>query len=894
MSEKLMTRPGYGAAGIKINVVVNAYQLKIPSFVVHHYDLAIQGQVNKHGVSGDVPPALGQEIFNHLKTVTNAFGPVPVVHDGRKNLFSPRAFSWPDNKNSFQVDLSTPDEAQAKRFRRFTVVITKVNEVKLDNLVKYVNKQVGSTPDEGVLIAITALNVVCNHDMSISHPHSKNKFFPRTPQPPPHQFQTDSILKLRSGIDIWRGYFSSVRMAPQGLILNFDLTSQPMLRSGNLLEVACDILGSPHNPAVIKTMSASQRVVLSRLLKMLKVSVRRLDRTHLKAKIRDLGGPANQFFFEGSVSPNSEQKKRWNVAAYIESTYQMKLRHPDLPVVKLTSTSWYPIELCNVEPGQKFSRKLSPDQLSEAIRWLTVKPQDRTRMLTQGVAAHLARSPTIGQWGIKLDQKPMTIRARRLPPPIVSYKVLRGPNPVIESTKVDHGSWNMVSKMLVRPVIIKNWVTVAFSSNGRFGSFDEAQAKRATQMLYEAMLASGISCAPPASSTYFATSRDSPVNESDSSISVGDWIKSKTQATPQLVICFLKEKNAWQYKQLKLFGDSSYTTATQCLAIDKVMTKGSPQYYANVVLKINVKMGGVNQAVGPKGQLFPTRTMVMGADVTHPGFDSAEPSIAALTGSTNHMGAGYAAEFSVQPGRQEIISQLHLMAKELLIKFAQRNNKALPDRLIFYRDGVSEGQFSQVLSKEVPLVRRAIQEVNQLPQLKGRTVNVRLTYIICGKRHHFKFGPTLEGQKRDADRSGNLLPGVIVDSDITHPFDFDWYGLSHAGLLGTSRASHYTVLVDDNNFKPDEIQTITYHLCYTYSRATRAVSIATPAYYAHHVCTRIKKLLLPDEGPEATNSNDTHNEETLRAYQAKAADIRAVFRNNYEKNGNFPIMEYWM
>jgi eukaryotic translation initiation factor 2C len=42
-----------------------------------------------------------------------------------------------------------------------------------------------------------------------------------------------------------------------------------------------------------------------------------------------------------------------------------------------------------------------------------------------------------------------------------------------------------------------------------------------------------------------------------------------------------------------------------------------------------------------------------------------------------------------------------------LIKFHQRN-QFLPEKLIFYRDGVSEGQFTDVVAKEVPLVRQAI------------------------------------------------------------------------------------------------------------------------------------------------------------------------------------------
>lgn len=58
--------------------------------------------------------------------------------------------------------------------------------------------------------------------------------------------------------------------------------------------------------------------------------------------------------------------------------------------------------------------------------------------------------------------------------------------------------------------------------------------------------------------------------------------------------------------------------------------------------------------------------------------------------------------------------------------------------------------------------------------------------------------------------------------------------MSHGGLLGTSRPTHYTVLLDENKLPADAIQSLTYHLAYIYPRSTRSVSIASPAYYAHH------------------------------------------------------------
>ncbi len=105
------------------------------------------------------------------------------------------------------------------------------------------------------------------------------------------------------------------------------------------------------------------------------------------------------------------------------------------------------------------------------------------------------------------------------------------------------------------------------------------------------------------------------------------------------------------------------------------------------------------------------------------------------------------------------------------------------------------------------------------------------------KRHHARFFPL---NKQEMDRSGNILPGTVVDSDITHPFEFDFYLTSHAGIQGTSRPTHYHVLHDQNQFSANELQDLTYKLCYLYCRANRSVSIVPPAYYAHLVASRAR------------------------------------------------------
>lgn len=83
---------------------------------------------------------------------------------------------------------------------------------------------------------------------------------------------------------------------------------------------------------------------------------------------------------------------------------------------------------------------------------------------------------------------------------------------------------------------------------------------------------------------------------------------------------------------------------------------------------------------------------------------------------------------------------------------------------------------------------------SELPRIRAACVELKIrpkiTIIVVGKRHHIRFN-TID--PRDADRSGNCPAGMVVDRDIAHPSEFDWYLLSHGGLLGTSRPSHYSV-----------------------------------------------------------------------------------------------------
>ena len=100
-----------------------------------------------------------------------------------------------------------------------------------------------------------------------------------------------------------------------------------------------------------------------------------------------------------------------------------------------------------------------------------------------------------------------------------------------------------------------------------------------------------------------------------------------------------------------------------------------------------------------------------------------------------------------------------------------------------------------------------------------------ITFVVVRKRHNTR---VFTQDKRFQDRSGNVVPGTVIDSGIAHPTMHDFFLMSHAGIQGTSRPCHYSVLYDDNKFSANVLQQLTYHLAYNFCRCTRSVSMCAP------------------------------------------------------------------
>ncbi|KAK3329622.1 Piwi domain-containing protein [Apodospora peruviana] len=279
------------------------------------------------------------------------------------------------------------------------------------------------------------------------------------------------------------------------------------------------------------------------------------------------------------------------------------------------------------------------------------------------------------------------------------------------------------------------------------------------------------------------------------------------------------------------------------------------QYIDNVLLKVNSKLGGDNQHVTFASQSLretqgkTPKTMIVGLDVTHPSPGSADnaPSVAGMVASVDQHLQQWRATMEYQDkGKQEIAYEdcIHSLFKPHPTRWKD-NHKEYPQNIIGYRDGVSEGQYNQVINQECAYLTAACS------QLYGEQEQPKITAVVVGKRHHTRFYP-LDNTGPDYYHRNNPKAGTVVDRGITSQFVWDFFLQAHEAIKGTTHPTHYVVVVDEvfkNIQKNDPLFTLskfnnhteilhdlTQALFYSFGRCTRAIGVCTPANLADKVC----------------------------------------------------------
>ena len=174
------------------------------------------------------------------------------------------------------------------------------------------------------------------------------------------------------------------------------------------------------------------------------------------------------------------------------------------------------------------------------------------------------------------------------------------------------------------------------------------------------------------------------------------------------------------------------------------------------------------------------------------------------------------------------------------------NKGNFPQRLLIYRDGVSEGSFERVRRIEVGAIRAACQDLDP-------SSYPMITFVVCMTKHKVRVVPHIRREGRDKNvSSGTCVDNTIMDANNVlkrsemkdlppelRRFDvpdggYDFLLTAQGGLKGTSKPIYYRVILNENaeygvrNATPltkEKLELATYHMSFQYSTATKVCVI---------------------------------------------------------------------
>ncbi|KAG9014147.1 hypothetical protein FRB94_014240 [Tulasnella sp. JGI-2019a] len=806
-------RPGWGTAGEPCRYRVNHFPIHFPNTQLFEYRVKIEPK--------PTITRIRKRIFNILET-SPEFAPFKghIVHDNASRMIASRRLPIPDQGISIIIRYFDADEpGPTVRSIAYTLTIAYSCQLDTEGLNSYLSGE-PNFREFDVTPVISALNIILS-----SHPSrtgilvGRNRFFFPDPSAP---------FRLTCGLEALKGYTSSVRPTFRQMMINVNICTTAFYRAENLALSMVEFLEG--GGGRLNGFVTGLRVQTIHLGHVNKKTVKRVG---------DLSARQQTFICEeyGNASITVEQ--------YFLRKYELELRYgSDLPVVDVGSNRdkpiWLPAEVCQIIPHQPFRGKIPDKATTEMISYACHYPAYNASKIVNEGLKHLGlqTAEPLREFGITVGSEMTVVQGRVLPPPQIAYG--RG------SARIDDkASWNLREVMFIEPKNVKNWMVLCFRDGGQ-RDFVAPHDPNLVNTLNELTRICNRSGMNVTSDPFVATVRLPPKEPRDPSRkdsiatihSAYNNILSRPNGPkkPDFILIMLSNGDKNLFDGVKSLFDLKLDVHTICVHSSKIRRdKGQQQFVANIVMKINMKLGGVNHTVDADSLQWLTEepTMMIGSDVTHPTPESLKgtPSIAAVVGSIDAKFAHYPASMRLQESRKEMITDLAEMVQERLEDYKAKTRR-LPKRIVFFRDGVSEGQYRTVVEDELPKIQQAC--VRMTP---GATYRPKITLIIAGKRHHTRFYP-VDGPPIGCDRHGNPRPGTVVDRGVTAIYDHDFYLQAHGGLQGTTRPTHYYVVHDDNHFTADTLQRLINCTSYMFGRATRAVSVIPPAYYADLACDR--------------------------------------------------------
>lgn len=348
----------------------------------------------------------------------------------------------------------------------------------------------------------------------------------------------------------------------------------------------------------------------------------------------------------------------------------MHLKHANnLPVIDVGKPGkpiFLPAEVCEIFAGQMFKGKLSPDATRGMLQVASNRPDvNRGFIENEGLKLLGLKENTavLTPMGIQVNPQMTATPARILPPPKVTYKAGS------QNVRIDKAGWNILNVKFHEPADMSRWA-VLLVKDGRRGEFRDAndpELKTFLDAFGQKCRNSGLTVGSPVKLATPAlpcaegdSGRRSALKLIQDTLEKHLDMRSK-QTKPRLILVLLSDVDDFIYPGIKRMCDMQLGILTQTMLTTPKKArvpnpKKQDQYFSNVALKVNVKLGGANHLLADdetQRWLKQKKTMLVGIDVTHPSPTSAKgtPSIVSVLASIDDKFVQFPVSMGLQRNR---------------------------------------------------------------------------------------------------------------------------------------------------------------------------------------------------------------------------------------------------
>jgi eukaryotic translation initiation factor 2C len=257
LSEGNPTRPGYGTRGIKVELTANYVELLPPSnMVLFRYDVDVQ------------PDVAGRKRHRVLELLLQSSQMAPykgeVATDFRQTLVSKTKFKHDEDVIEIQYRSEGEDDPTANAIV-YKVKVKYVRTYSIGELVDWMNSTNLSQSFGDKQELTQALNIFLNHYVKSAHNLAtigSSKSFSLN--------QNATRGDLGAGLEVIRGFFSSVRVATCRILVNINVSHGAFYHSGPL-------------PALMGSYGTRNTTALEKFLKLVRVQTTHLPEKRNKA-----------------------------------------------------------------------------------------------------------------------------------------------------------------------------------------------------------------------------------------------------------------------------------------------------------------------------------------------------------------------------------------------------------------------------------------------------------------------------------------------------------------------------------------------------------------------------------------------------------------------------------